>query len=345
MNNNKEYLKGLLVYEPDNLGLINIGDYVQSIAARQFIGNPDLYISREHLNEYTGQPLKLIANGWYMNLPQNWPPSQDIKPLFVALHINKLVENRFLKEDSLNYLKKHEPIGCRDYHTMHLLQSKGIDAYFSGCMTLTLGQSYQRSKFTPGKVFFTDVCNQSFPTLGFKLKCILNLLTKFNKIRKIKKRQEECGICNRLRSVAAFYTSYSQLFEDEVLEEAIYKTQQVKANGQTSASLFKDADELLIDYCSAQYVVTSRIHCALPCLAMGVPVLFVYDENAPIEHNCRLDGLIQLFHLILINGDKLASSIAAKKKISLETIFSNKPDFMQFSSGLIERCTDFIKRE
>ncbi len=36
------------------------------------------------------------------------------------------------------YLKKYEPIGCRDYYTQARLEERGIENYFSGCVTLTL---------------------------------------------------------------------------------------------------------------------------------------------------------------------------------------------------------------
>ncbi len=42
---------------------------------------------------------------------------------------------------------------------------------------------------------------------------------------------------------------------------------------------FKNVESLLDDYQSSKYVITSRLHCALPCLAMGVNVMLIYDEN------------------------------------------------------------------
>ncbi|MHB9292886.1 hypothetical protein Holit_01999 [Hollandina sp. SP2] len=45
-----------------------------------------------------------------------------------------------LSPAGIKYLKKHEPIGCRDYGTVKLLGKYGINAYFSGCLTLTLGR-------------------------------------------------------------------------------------------------------------------------------------------------------------------------------------------------------------
>jgi len=76
---------GLLSYEFKRH--FNVGDYVQSIAARQFLPQVDRFLNREKLHGYRGEKIRLIMNGWFMFHPENWPPSPDIEPLFVAFHI------------------------------------------------------------------------------------------------------------------------------------------------------------------------------------------------------------------------------------------------------------------
>lgn len=58
------------------------------------------------------------------------------------------------------------------------------------------------------------------------------------------------------------------------------------------AERFERAKELLSLYARASCVVTSRLHCALPCLAMGTPVLFINIVADPY----RLDGLLDFLH-------------------------------------------------
>lgn len=135
--------------------ILNIGDYIQAVAAEQFFDHIDTYVERERLDEYKGEPIKMIMNGWYMHEPKHWPPAQNINPLFVAFHVNSLAKDSLLAPGSINYLKKYEPIGCRDLGTVDLLKSKGIDAYFSACMTLTLGYKYKTDK-NSGKCYFVD---------------------------------------------------------------------------------------------------------------------------------------------------------------------------------------------
>mgnify|MGYP001228023267 CR=1 FL=1 len=119
----------------------NLGDFIQSIAASQWIGSKEvLSIDRDQLHRYNGPKARLLMNGWFMENPKNWPPSTQITPLFVSFHINPTVAKQMTSPASIAYMKRHEPIGCRDLYTTELLISKGIKAYFSGCLTLTLNR-------------------------------------------------------------------------------------------------------------------------------------------------------------------------------------------------------------
>mgnify|MGYP001543751215 len=104
--------KLLAVSKFPNISGVNIGDYVQALASSQFLPHIDGFIDRdEDLKDYAGEPCKVIMNGWYMHLPQNWPPSDLIDPLFVAFHLNSGVKEVLLSSQSIAYLKSHQPIG------------------------------------------------------------------------------------------------------------------------------------------------------------------------------------------------------------------------------------------
>lgn len=134
---------------------VNIGDYIQALAAAQFLPKTDGFIQREKLKEYDGERCKVIMNGWYMHHTEQWPPSEKITPLFVAFHINASAKEGLVSKESIDYLKRFQPVGCRDYHTRDLLLSKGVDAYFSACLTLTLGMRY-KSDEKEDKCYFVD---------------------------------------------------------------------------------------------------------------------------------------------------------------------------------------------
>jgi len=46
-------------------------------------------------------------------------------------------------------------------------------------------------------------------------------------------------------------------------------------------ALKEELSQHLLDTYSrtASLVITSKIHCAMPCIAMGIPVVFIYDKN------------------------------------------------------------------
>jgi hypothetical protein len=58
-------MKPALIITEYNKGPANIGDYIQAAAASIFTGNNELYLERERLNEYHGEPVKAIFNGWF----------------------------------------------------------------------------------------------------------------------------------------------------------------------------------------------------------------------------------------------------------------------------------------
>lgn len=129
---------------------MNVGDDIQSLAALRFLPQVDHYIDRDRLdlvgniNTADNKDLKVIMNGWYLGGYDHWPPrNNSLKPLLTSIHVNPIegkgaVIERFKSQESVDYLKKHSPVGARDKATLKLLQDSGIDAYFSGCMTLTI---------------------------------------------------------------------------------------------------------------------------------------------------------------------------------------------------------------
>jgi Polysaccharide pyruvyl transferase. len=141
---------GLLTYRTEN-----IGDEIQSIAARQFLPRVDIYVERDSLNKVVSdEKIKLIINGWFTHKPENWPPSPDIEPLFISFHITPSAAQQLSSPQSIKYFKQHEPIGCRDYYTVNLLKKEGVDAYFSGCLTLTLQNTIKKRT---NKILLVDI--------------------------------------------------------------------------------------------------------------------------------------------------------------------------------------------
>lgn len=124
----------------------NIGDDIQSLAAIELLRqngiNEYVCVEREALNSYSGEPVALIMNGWFLHYMKNFPPSDKIKPLFISFHCEK---EELIKKHQ-KYFQKHEPIGCRSNSTVHMCHKYGIKAYLSGCLTLCFDETDKNLK-------------------------------------------------------------------------------------------------------------------------------------------------------------------------------------------------------
>lgn len=98
---------------------------------------------------------------------------------------------------------------------------------------------------------------------------------------------------------------------------------------------FKNVEELLLRYKKAKCVITSRLHCALPCLALGTPVLLSYKP----EYKDRMDGFLELLHVYEqgnIDDDAMY--------FDLDNPPANKTDYIKIRNALEDKCCNFIKR-
>lgn len=340
---------GLLKYTPNLVtNIFNIGDYIQSLSVRQFIEQQDfVLIDRERLDDYEGEVIKLVLNGWFMHNPEHWPPSPKIVPLFVAFHLNSSVDKFLLSDKSLNYFKKYEPIGCRDYRTKKVLEESGIETYFSGCMTLTLGAKKKYGTGIRGnKIYFSDPFFRVVKSPVFYLSNSLKICSSVKLINRLSIALYKKSDLITFIKASSFYLSYSNLFSDDLLEKVEFIKQEISVDAfHTEEEKFAYAESLLNMYADAQLVVTSRIHCALPCLALETPVVYVEKSDSNLMDTCRLEGLRELFNVAVFKKNKLYSDFKMNGlKISLKTKILNKTLYLKFRADLIEKCISFFER-
>lgn len=104
----------------------------------------------------------MVAFGWHMHsmfrLRFGLPYHPNINPIFVSFHINRV---QVLTPETIEYLRAHGPIGCRDWTTVDLLLSAGVDAFFTGCLTTTVNAVFpdrdQVEREKPGVVAVIDL--------------------------------------------------------------------------------------------------------------------------------------------------------------------------------------------
>lgn len=320
---------GLLSYT-ENEQFFNVGDNIQSLAAKQYLPQVDEYINREKLGEYTGEDIQMILNGWFTHNIHNWVPSDKIIPLFVSFHMNNTAAPHMLTEKGIAYLKKHQPIGCRDQFTVDTLKAKGIDAYFTGCLTLTLDNYKVDDSERGDDIYIVDplygytTARKVFRNYKSLLKSIQN-----GAIFKIGKRKKHI----------------KNIFDDQLLKSAIFVNQEPPANKFSDEEKFAMAEDLLHKYARAKLVITSRIHCALPCLAMGTPVIFVNGFETFVD-SCRFEGIVDLFNRIDINTKtgEWTANFELNGKISQSTVVTNLEKHHQIAAALKEKCKQFIQK-
>lgn len=183
---------GILVYKNkfEKYDSKNLGDYIQSIAQinfyrkllnryydieldienfieKIFINNfkdfKFVFIARDNLidsaNLYKDDNIYLIMSGWFLETPPEdtelqWPPPENIIPIFVSFHI---ANEKLFNQKYISYFKKHQPIGCRDLTTKERLKKNGVEAFFSGCLTLTLDCFDKEINKKDSSAYFVDV--------------------------------------------------------------------------------------------------------------------------------------------------------------------------------------------
>ena len=377
------YNKGLMTQFPCARGRAfvckNIGDYIQSVASSQFVGNNFEYIEQEEADSYCSKNMKktrLVMNGWFQWRAENWPPSDDILPLLVSMHISPLKKDQLLNEKGIAFLKKNGPVGCRDHYTEELLRSKGIPAYFTACVTLTLGKKYHVSNEERRGVCFVDPYFEIPPLYehdGDKRVLNIDRLNEFiaiyskhseiiNHLAKLSFFAEysPTGFLDRENhpyrpyyKAAWFYKVYSQRFSDEMILNAEYITHwmDVDMNKETTESLFLIAENLVKKYAKAKLIVTSRIHAGLPCLGLETPVVFianheVISETGNFNTPGRLGGLVELFRCLNLENGVFGTSDSVLSKIKIfdaNTTLVNKDDWKPYAEKLDRQLSLFMQ--
>lgn len=94
----------------------------------------------------------LISNGWFMHRAYkgavDFPYPENVNPIMISFHIQ---DAGVLNKEVAAQLKKLGPIGCRDWTTVYRLRDYGVPAFFSGCVTTTVGQVLPKAHFA-GKI-------------------------------------------------------------------------------------------------------------------------------------------------------------------------------------------------
>ena len=323
-----------------NYGLVNIGDYIQICAAEQFMPSINLAIERDRLNQSLKNKTLIILNGWFTNHPENWPPNKNLCPLFISFHLQPASAKEILaKQQNIDFFKKHQPVGCRDYKTVKILEEKGIEAYFSYCLTSTLDVKYKSTKKRKGVYIVDPLYSQDFGIIKkINLKKLI-FSPPFKKLFKLKD---------------VVFPKFK--IEDFIPKDVILNSEKIEhyINDETDHNaLMSLAKNLLNKYASAKLVITSRIHCAIPCLSLGTPVLFILkglsDEN---QHMSRFRGILDHMNILTLQDKEELNNLFGKKmnsyhpdEIDWENPPTNPLTFKKYAKSLKKKCSKYINQQ
>jgi len=277
-------LTAVLKYDRPFADETNVGDAMQSLGALRAMGGVDLYRDREGLHDILApRDVLLVAAGNFSEeLPFGWGPRPPVKPLYIGTRFSP----HLMSPAFVEHLEAQGPIGARDPATLELLQAHGVDAYFSGCLTLTL-QAAPRAR---QGVILVDVSDAVISGLPAHLSRDALLI----------EHVRAPGVGMAARRLAGDWSAAS-LWTDkvgpasgwlgritiddvarrpELLSPLLFPRVDRAEDSLRAVHELAHAEALLELYAGAELVVTSRLHCALPCLALGTPVVLITPDDA-----------------------------------------------------------------
>ena len=132
-----------------------------------------------------------------------------------------------LNDNEVSYLKKYEPIGCRDERTLDTVRKYGIHSFLNGCLTITMSP-------------------EIVPRLDGN---------------------------NRRPYIVDIDDSLIDKIPPNIKERAVYKSHIVNCIKEDRKEFTKKMYQEYKD--NASMVITSLLHCTLPCIAAGIPVILI----------------------------------------------------------------------
>lgn len=275
----------------------NIGDDVQTYVAERFLPRVDYIIDRDNVTSFVPNEQDYVAtimNAWWMNNKFNWPPSPYIYPKMISMH--------FTHYDTIYHIdQKHITTG---YGKEYLIKYEPIgcrDSYTKNLLSENGIESYFSGCMTLTLNKFDNIEKEDYILLVDTTDAI------YEKVKSMTNKRIERITNNRKRS------EYSKLDWE---------------------ARKKHVEEYLQTIQKASLVITPRLHCALPSLALQTPVLLIdYSLN-----NDRTSDFLKL-----LNYMTEQEFLEGKKHYNINKPKKNKKDYLEIREKLEKECYDFIK--
>ncbi len=282
----------------------NIGDDIQAYAAARLLPSVDYFLDRESLDSFVtddGEPAAVVMSAWYMWHKWNWPPSKYIVPLFTGIHYT---DNERAKQDG-------SPV------TTEFLTGLSRD-YLNACGGVGCRDMFTKRMFDELGIdcYFSGCITLTLPEqprVKPEREYVVTVDIGDPSTEHIKKLLEGTGIEHRDFKHYKDYRGSIATWEERVAY----------------------VEEVLGLYQNAKCVVTRRLHCALPCLAMGVPVLLLNNE----KNGIRFEPYYSWLHY-----SRREDFISGKFRYDVTDPPPNKPDYLPYREAMIKQVRDFAEK-
>lgn len=285
---------GLLTYQTQNLG-----DDVQSLAALHHIHRADHFINRDDLRPWAHvNNLNLIMNAWWSHYPENLLALEEIRfnALFISFHL------------------AHEGVMSRNRTSMDdVLKSSKFREILAlnspiGCRDLYTMAKLEKigiPAYFSGCLTTTIKPNPDLPTTNPDGELLLADLNP--------------SLVSRIKRAYQSPVKYTVNDSKQLLTpvERLIKAQHALNQIQTSSA-----------------VITSRLHIALPALALGVPVILVTENRS----NPRLDSFRPW-----LNTTEESKIVEQVREFSNVGFPKNSGAHLEYASNLENKVADWVK--
>lgn len=275
----------------------NIGDDIQAYAVKRFLPRIDYYVDMNHMDEFIPdkeEKVAVIINGWFLQYTLNWPPSPYIKPLPISMHFT----NKDWFWDTTD----------RAYH----LQGYGLE-YLKDIEPIGCRDSHTQ-KLLDSKGIKTEYTG-----------CMTLTIPKF---QKIEKQDYICAVdvSEKVIEQIKKTTDMEVKIVTHTVPEDYHKLSWEKR--------MENVEELLKLYQGARAVISYRLHCALPCLAIGTPTILLNEEY----RNDRFGD-----YTAYIESCKEEDFVSGKIIYDYKNISTHSDKWKELRDNLIKKCEDFVK--
>lgn len=214
-----------------------------------------------------------------------------VYPLLISMHISDHRPSLY-SADSCNYYKKHGPVGARDLTTLKDLARANVPAYFSSCLTLTLGMppSPLRSSNNNNNGTASVAANNTFVLdkeilQGHSDATIATNAGLADDTKKSTKEDNPSSVAPILCAVEVMPRNRTTYPMEQIRHQLSKHDRTWIVN---SPICLQRAQALLKRYQRASHVITDRLHAYLPCLSYHVPRV----EWQGLSKNRRLAGMV-----------------------------------------------------